>query len=89
MSTQPGGRILIVAVICPSHRDTAWSDIVAALGKTSRLMVLSRPLLAAEVLQCAVTLTRKAQFERGRGIHARKNERDLGIPKVRMRGGRL
>ncbi len=74
------------AVICLSYSEPSWSDIVAALGKTSRLLILGRPFSAAEVLQSAVTLVRKAQFERGRGIYARSDERDLGIPKLRMRG---
>ncbi|MFI4886894.1 MAG: diguanylate cyclase domain-containing protein, partial [Steroidobacterales bacterium] len=51
-------------VICSAHSDYDWSDMVARLGQTDRLLVIKKPFEPIEVLQCASALARKWQHER-------------------------
>ena len=54
----------VQVVICSAHSDYDWSDVVARLGQTDRLLVLKKPFEPIEVLQCASALVRKWQHER-------------------------
>jgi diguanylate cyclase (GGDEF)-like protein len=54
----------IQVVICSAHSDYDWSDVVARLGHTDRLLVVKKPFEPIEVLQCASALARKWQHER-------------------------
>ncbi|HWF99950.1 MAG TPA: EAL domain-containing protein [Steroidobacteraceae bacterium] len=54
----------VQVVICSAHSDYDWSDVVARLGQTDRLLVLKKPFEPIEVLQCASALARKWQHER-------------------------
>jgi diguanylate cyclase (GGDEF)-like protein len=54
----------IQVVICSAHSDYDWSDVVARLGQTHRLLVLKKPFEPIEVLQCASALARKWRHER-------------------------
>jgi diguanylate cyclase (GGDEF)-like protein len=54
----------VQVVICSAHSDYDWSDVIARLGQTDRLLVLKKPFEPIEVLQCASALTRKWQHER-------------------------
>ncbi|MGH8325216.1 MAG: putative bifunctional diguanylate cyclase/phosphodiesterase, partial [Steroidobacteraceae bacterium] len=51
-------------VICSAHSDYDWSDVVARLGDTDKLLVLKKPFEPIEVLQCVSALSRKWQHER-------------------------
>ncbi len=54
----------VQVVICSAHSDYDWSDVVARLGQTDRLLILKKPFEPIEVLQCASALGRKWQYER-------------------------
>ena len=43
----------VQVVICSAHSDYDWSDVVARLGQTDRLLVVKKPFEPIEVLQCA------------------------------------
>jgi two-component system, NtrC family, sensor kinase len=49
----------IQVVICTAHSDRSWEQIVARLGIVDRLLILKKPFDAAEVSQCALSLTEK------------------------------
>ncbi len=51
-------------VICSAHSDYNWTDVVARLDNSDKLLVVKKPFEAIEVLQCANALTRKWQNER-------------------------
>jgi diguanylate cyclase (GGDEF)-like protein len=51
-------------VICSAHSDYDWSDVVARLHNSDKLLVVKKPFEPIEVLQCANALTRKWQNER-------------------------
>jgi diguanylate cyclase (GGDEF)-like protein len=51
-------------VICSAHSDYDWTDVVARLDNSDKLLVVKKPFEAIEVLQCANALTRKWQNER-------------------------
>jgi diguanylate cyclase (GGDEF)-like protein len=51
-------------VICSAHSDYDWTDVVARLNNSDKLLVVKKPFEAIEVLQCANALTRKWQNER-------------------------
>ncbi len=51
-------------VICSAHSDYNWTDVVARLNNSDKLLVVKKPFEAIEVLQCANALTRKWQNER-------------------------
>jgi len=46
-------------VICTAHSDYSWNDIVRALGKTDKLVILRKPFDNVEVLQLALALSKK------------------------------
>ena len=49
----------IEMVICTAYSDYAWDDIVKKLGKTDKLLFLTKPFDAVTVKQMALTLTKK------------------------------
>jgi len=51
-------------VICSAHTDYDWTEVVARLNNSDKLLVVKKPFEAIEVLQCANALTRKWQNER-------------------------
>jgi diguanylate cyclase (GGDEF)-like protein len=51
-------------VICSAHSDYDWTDVVARLNHSDKLLVVKKPFEAIEVMQCANALTRKWQNER-------------------------
>jgi len=51
-------------VICSAHSDYDWTDVVARLNNSDKLLVVKKPFEAIEVMQCANALTRKWQNER-------------------------
>ncbi|HXA35421.1 MAG TPA: EAL domain-containing protein [Steroidobacteraceae bacterium] len=51
-------------VICSAHSDYDWTEVVARLNNSDKLLVVKKPFEAIEVLQCANALTRKWQNER-------------------------
>ena len=53
----------VQVVICSAHSDYDWTDFVARLGHSDKLLVLKKPFEPIEVLQCATALTRKWQNE--------------------------
>jgi diguanylate cyclase (GGDEF)-like protein len=54
----------VQVVICSAHSDYDWSDVVARLNNSDKLLVVKKPFEPIEVLQCANALTRKWQNER-------------------------
>ncbi len=54
----------VQVVICSAHADYDWTDVVARLDHSDRLLVIKKPFEAIEVLQCANALTRKWDNER-------------------------
>jgi diguanylate cyclase (GGDEF)-like protein len=51
-------------VICSAHSDYDWTEVVARLDNSDKLLVVKKPFEAIEVMQCANSLTRKWQNER-------------------------
>jgi two-component system NtrC family sensor kinase len=51
-------------VICTAYSDLGWSEIVAQLGRTDRLIILKKPFDAMEVQQLAHALTEKWYLRR-------------------------
>jgi diguanylate cyclase (GGDEF)-like protein len=54
----------VQVVICSAHSDYDWTQVVAQLDHSDRLLVLKKPFEPIEVLQCANALTRKWDNER-------------------------
>jgi len=54
----------IQIVICSAHSDYNWTDVVARLNNSDKLLVVKKPFEAIEIMQCANALTRKWQNER-------------------------
>ncbi|MBW2735220.1 MAG: hybrid sensor histidine kinase/response regulator, partial [Deltaproteobacteria bacterium] len=54
----------IQLVICTAYSDYSWDEMVTALGRRDRLVVLKKPFDDIEVRQLAVALTRKWALER-------------------------
>jgi diguanylate cyclase len=54
----------VQVVICSAHSDYDWTDVVARLNNSDKLLVIKKPFEAIEVLQSANALTRKWQNER-------------------------
>jgi diguanylate cyclase len=46
-------------VICSAHSDYNWTDVVARLNNSDKLLVVKKPFEAIEVMQSANALTRK------------------------------
>jgi len=53
----------VQVVICSAHSDYDWTDVVARLDHSDKLLVVKKPFEPIEVLQCANALTRKWQNE--------------------------
>lgn len=51
-------------VICSAHSDYDWTEVVARLGHSDKLLVLRKPAEPIEVLQCATALSRKWENDR-------------------------
>src|SRR5882672_8456010 len=54
----------VQVVICSAHSDYDWTDVVARLDHSDKLLVIKKPFEAIEVIQSANALTRKWQNER-------------------------
>src|SRR5664279_4552540 len=54
----------VQVVICSAHSDYDWTEVVARLDNSDKLLVVKKPFEAIEVMQCANSLTRKWQNER-------------------------
>src|ERR1700722_12188980 len=54
----------VQVVICSAHSDYDWTEVVARLGHSDKLLVLRKPAEPIEVLQCATALSRKWENER-------------------------
>jgi diguanylate cyclase (GGDEF)-like protein len=54
----------VQVVICSAHSDYDWTQVVAQLDHSDRLLVIKKPFEPIEVLQCANALTRKWDNER-------------------------
>src|SRR5579862_911434 len=54
----------VQVVICSAHSDYDWTEVVARLDHTDKLLVIKKPFEPIEVLQCANALTRKWENER-------------------------
>jgi diguanylate cyclase (GGDEF)-like protein len=53
----------IQVCICSAHTDYDWTEVVARLGHSDRLLVLRKPFEPIEVLQCATALCCKWENE--------------------------
>ena len=60
-------------VICTAYSDYSWSETMARLGQTDRLVILKKPFDEIEALQLAVALTEKWEL----GRQARRQLADL------------
>src|SRR5947207_2223558 len=47
----------VQVVICSAHSDYDWTDVVARLDHSDKLLVIKKPFEPIEVLQCANALT--------------------------------
>src|SRR3984893_5934016 len=54
----------VQVVICSWHSDYDWTEVVARLDHSDKLLVIKKPFEPIEVLQCANALTRKWENER-------------------------
>jgi diguanylate cyclase (GGDEF)-like protein len=54
----------VQVVICSAHSDYDWTEVVARLDHSDKLLVIKKPFEAIEVLQSANALTRKWDNER-------------------------
>ena len=54
----------VQVVICSAHSDYDWTDVVAKLDHSDKLLVVKKPFEPIEVQQCASALVRKWQNER-------------------------
>ncbi len=54
----------VQVVICSAHADHDWTDVVASLDHSDKLLVIKKPFEPIEVQQCASALVRKWQNER-------------------------
>jgi DNA-binding LytR/AlgR family response regulator len=50
--------------ICSAHSDYDWTEVIALLGYSDKLLIIKKPFEIIEVLQCACALTRKWDNER-------------------------
>jgi diguanylate cyclase (GGDEF)-like protein len=53
----------VQVVICSAYSDYDWTEVVARLDHSDKLLVVKKPFEPIEVLQCASALTRKWQNE--------------------------
>src|SRR5919108_6265003 len=54
----------VQVVICSAHADYDWTEVVARLDHSDKLLVIKKPFEPIEVLQSANALTRKWENER-------------------------
>jgi len=54
----------VQVVICSAHSDYDWTEVLARLDHSDKLLVIKKPFEPIEVLQCANALTRKWDNER-------------------------
>jgi len=54
----------VQVVICSAHSDYDWTEVIACLDHSDKLLVIKKPFEPIEVLQCANALTRKWDNER-------------------------
>ena len=54
----------VQVVICSAHADYDWTEVVARLDNSDKLLVIKKPFEPIEVLQSANALTRKWENER-------------------------
>ena len=54
----------VQVVICSAHSDYDWTEVIARLDHSDKLLVIKKPFEPIEVLQCANALTRKWDNER-------------------------
>lgn len=54
----------VQVVICSAHADYDWTDVVARLDHSDKLLVVKKPFEPIEVQQCASALVKKWQNER-------------------------
>jgi diguanylate cyclase (GGDEF)-like protein len=67
----------IQIVICSAYSDHDWTDLIARLGRSDKLLVLKKPFEMIEVLQCAHALTSKWRYERALREHVGSLEKDV------------
>jgi len=65
----------VQVVICSAHSDYDWTEVVARLDHSDKLLVVKKPFEPIEVLQCASALTRKWQNELTLRRHVESLER--------------
>ena len=53
----------VQVVICSAHSDYDWTEVVARLDHSDKLLVVKKPFEPIEIMQCANALTRKWQNE--------------------------
>src|SRR5688572_15361024 len=54
----------IQIVICTAYSDYSWSEMLAKLGRSDRLVILKKPFDTIEVMQLAIALTEKWRLAR-------------------------
>jgi diguanylate cyclase (GGDEF)-like protein len=54
----------VQVVICSAHSDYDWTEVIARLDHSDKLLVIKKPFEPIEVLQCTNALTRKWENER-------------------------
>jgi diguanylate cyclase len=65
----------VQVVICSAHSDYDWTEVVARLDHSDKLLVVKKPFEPIEVMQCASALTRKWQNEMTLRRHVESLER--------------
>ena len=65
----------VQVVICSAHSDYDWTEVVARLDHSDKLLVVKKPFEPIEVMQCASALTRKWQNELTLRRHVESLER--------------
>jgi len=69
----------IQVVICSAYSDYDWSDMIARVGHSDRLLVLKKPFEPIEIQQCASAMTRKWRHERELAAHMRSLEQQVEV----------
>jgi len=64
----------IQIVICTAHSDYSWSDMIATLGETDRVLILRKPFDPIEARQLACALHQKRQATRELRLRAERSE---------------
>jgi diguanylate cyclase (GGDEF)-like protein/PAS domain S-box-containing protein len=74
-------------VICTAYSDYSWSEMLAKLGRSDRLVILKKPFDTIEVMQLASALAEKWRLAREsrsilHGLERRVEERTLELAKA-------